>query len=329
MQRDLGKSLPPRRRSGVWWKYADYCIDDGAIVPLSTLKVSRFDPWNTYAQERVQHGILSPPYVRALSLAERLKHYPPRAVLVPPCRLPKKGQDCDDTEEGCVGTRSKWELPPEVLNDVLDFCRTYGLLGVERLRSASKALTELLKRSQGLDDLGYSLNNNWSRDKPSLRVADLTLRSEVGAFPDPKRLSSAYSFEPRVYWEHYGEDIDDFCRDLWEFYSIFDEAVESSHSDSVNPSSCRYFHSLVAVTETRRGCDEQGLYEKIVPPSLLCHFAMMFLNDLSLSRRFIRCETCSQWFVAEDQRAKYCSARCRRTMMMRNYRATQREVAPK
>jgi hypothetical protein len=70
--------------------------------------------------------------------------------------------------------------------------------------------------------------------------------------------------------------------------------------------------------------DGQILHEIIPASSLLSHFALMFLCDLNAGRRFLKCDTCSRWLVAEDPRAKYCSPRCRGTMMMRNHRSKLR-----
>jgi len=64
---------------------------------------------------------------------------------------------------------------------------------------------------------------------------------------------------------------------------------------------------------------------ELVSASLLAVMAEMFLLDTMARRWALRCGRCRKLFVSNDNRAKYCSPRCRDTAQMRRHRANLKQ----
>lgn len=130
------------------------------------------------------------------------------------------------------------------------------------------------------------------------------------------------------FWTRYGEPVAEFVR--WS--RIFAEAVqfasyESAGSDeetsrSVNES----YWALNGLAQSASpafhfNSRRNVVSEERVSAGLLASYALMFLWDRAEGRRALKCETCTARFVSDEQRARYCSPRCRNTAQSRRYRA--------
>jgi hypothetical protein len=335
-------------RTGLWWKFNDYSVDGERIRPAPGAELTAFDPWALYAYPRVQHGVYDTPYLAFLSLAATLKAEPPQGTLQPRTY----------GDEFTAGV--KFDLSAPAKASVLLWCRQFGLLGIQPLRDANEDLFRKIGRGAETNDSStFSPKLDWVSWKDAWSVPFvgdvINSRDDSHCKVNPLRpdaLNSVHHYVPHLNavtfdqspvdsrrgryseriglpgdprWQRYSEAIEDFCVFAWQFHTFFEYAVHSKLSGAEWQIIRRYLDSLLAPTETARTYDNDScVRELIAAPSLLCHFALMFLDDLNAGRRFVKCDTCSRWLVAEDPRAKYCSARCRRTMMMRNYRSKTR-----
>jgi hypothetical protein len=159
-------------------------------------------------------------------------------------------------------------------------------------------------------------------------------------FPDVPLLGCEVWDYPRPcseqFWYAYGEPVADFAHwavqfmEAVEIVSRFEPMkgtdAEERRKQHLRTNDALYFLEGLAESTGRPRRFEAGTHQlvhDVVAPSLLSAFAEMFLQDAEVGRRAARCHTCGRFFVSDEPRAQYCSARCRSTMQRRRQR--QRE----
>jgi hypothetical protein len=161
-------------------------------------------------------------------------------------------------------------------------------------------------------------------------------------FPSETPETTGQSFVPprpglKDFWANYGEPVELFI--LW--CNLFVQAVDSISGGLVQTSGSQKEESAKLIaSQIDRLRSHLLLFElaQAVAPTfrvnyvtnvvdesrksagLLASYALMFLWDHMAGRRAIRCKSCQHYFVSNEQRAGYCSPRCRNTAQSRRSR---------
>ncbi len=102
---------PSEISAGTWWRFSKYQLRDGYISPARGARLETYDPWAAYWESREKR--LAPPYQSLLDLL--------RAV---------KWTDPGGGDSRLVRPGAPELLRPEVVQQLLGWCSTHGLLGI-------------------------------------------------------------------------------------------------------------------------------------------------------------------------------------------------------
>ena len=153
-------------------------------------------------------------------------------------------------------------------------------------------------------------------------------------FPGPQHNEWVESFAPPKpitanFWKAYCEPTRDLCRWCENFALSVDYLSgwgggRGSDSEQGKAEQAHWF--LVGLSQSaaptfRFHAGRNSIDEVRVSAGLLSSYALMFLWDRMDSRRALRCGVCDRYFVTDEQRAEYCSPRCRNTAQKRRFRA--------
>jgi hypothetical protein len=129
------------------------------------------------------------------------------------------------------------------------------------------------------------------------------------------------------FWGLYREPVHIFIPMLWRFLAAA-EALNSQPGENNADDqeiALSFLQELAREDDERTFLEGNAFYEFHRSLGLLPAFAVMFLRDWKAGRRVVSCHTCETIFVTADTRAKFCSERCRKTMLMRRYRAAKKQ----
>lgn len=324
------------------WKCEPYEINNGALSPTARAQSKAYDPWRFHREPKKERWALITPYGELLEVARALKISPPSSKLTP---------------EG----KSEWQLSGSVATDVIAWCTEYGLLGIlplslELLAANVHVSFDDVLLSKSCDSqkpassstfaaaFSVAFRDLWPTDSESVRPertqdTDLVTWTIRERKTHKHRLWSRFflaTFEHQTsspskgeYWLKYSEPIELFTVFAWRFLEAVAAVTGMTvlvSKDSVLADAnvaASYLTLLANQSSVRFERDVAGKQWREVygAPSLLSQLAAMFLSDWQAGKRVAQCQECTAIFISEDSRAKYCSLRCRKTMVMRNYRA--------
>ena len=150
-QRGFRRTIP----RGSWWAFEDYVLTEGGIIrPAPGAKLRIYDPWEKYEVGRQRRGgDREPPYQALVRLARRVR-----------------------------APGGQWKHDRQLTEEVLGFCREYGLLGILSDACAAAWLWPIWARAQPLPPLivGDVL---WIEQTEYLRVGGGWVKNVRRAFP--------------------------------------------------------------------------------------------------------------------------------------------------
>lgn len=350
---------------GTWFRWTEYDLLDGVIVPAQGASVEEYDPWAGFHANRGKYRRVDQPYCQFLELHRKLGEA--AAAQIRPSHLfpeaPTKGPQND----------------ADYL--ILDWCNNHGLLGLLPVLSNSIRPPAMVEAGRldinaraikpGADWMRVVKVRQYFRDggvwstqssieeagsvaaeqrllkgapKTGFTWFDWTLhRYAERPFDDlrnfflpcaPGRLKEEH-FQPpppnsRQFWDCYGEPVHEFVR----WCETFAEAATQISNWEVggfleNDAAGRVRQAHSALSGLAQGAapcfrfnlEQNTLEERRISAGLLASYALMFIWDRMDGRRALVCENCGGYFVTNDLRALYCSAKCRNTSQKRRSRA--------
>ncbi len=318
--------------AGKWWRFSDYLIRDGLILPSPGATLESYDPWEGYAAAQRRGATAETPYQSLVRLVAEVDFQ--------------------------VGGR----LRPEGRAAILAWCRQYGLLGL------LPHYYDLLPAGVDLvDDRRFYWSYVWDAGEWE-KVTDSEMpwmyRSTEWA-PLGNRVSVAKEedllrFFPRLphaagneldlpeplsheFWEQYGEPVHQFMEEAY----ALNGALESLATIPKNIGRETIWHDAdgrrwidFSCTDFVLGLDtlnrltstvvpilkvvtvgaKATLAERWVFRSLLASLGMMAHQDLLSGDRMYLCANCGTPFPSTSPNASYCSLKCRNTAQKRRWR---------
>jgi hypothetical protein len=138
------------------------------------------------------------------------------------------------------------------------------------------------------------------------------------------------------FWRIYSEDQSEFLRYAYRFAKAVRAVGRIQPTTEMTDP--QKHESVAAITDlgslagpTWSACDlkdDGNLIQQLVPTSLISTFANMALLD-SMRGLVNVCDGCDRVFVSSAGRARFCSARCRKTVLQRGWRARKGETTSK
>ena len=152
-------------------------------------------------------------------------------------------------------------------------------------------------------------------------------------FPDVSRLDADVYPYPRPgtedFWRLYGEPVHEFIAAAELLLRAVKQlgpgrAAGGRQTREIRAAVDRLNLLLGPISPAADWSDRRRLRQEWHAPSLLSHFALMALFDLTEQRVPRNCDTCGQLFVTSAYQGTYCSDKCRRTTQKRRYRARKK-----
>jgi hypothetical protein len=199
-------------------------------------------------------------------------------------------------------------------NQITAWCATHGLLGI--LHGGSLA-TVPAPHAESEDS---ELDQAWKEWTLSRLFF---WRHEPWLYPHPRSAEV---------WRSYGEPIDDFMSGAEALRGALNGLAnlgrqagspqgERAQRRNISEGWRGLNKLLSVINPTLQFNDDQKPQIEWEAPSLLAHFALMVLFDVTQDRRLYRCTACNRIAVAKSHTAEYCSDRCRERMQKRRSRA--------
>ena len=211
-----------------------------------------------------------------------------------------------------------------------------SIMGSEISSSTAEEAEEYARQRAGARPQPHVTWFNWLlhfyEEKPSDHIRDFFLPSAFGLSSEIKKNIPVPCPNTPEFWQSYGEPLREFT--TW--CEMFAEAVKylgqwEGGNQEPEPGTAAYAvrsaHWVLsglaqsAAPSFSFNPEKNRLEEQRVSAGLLASYALMFLWDRMAGRLALRCQNCQQYFVSNEQRAKYCSPRCRNTAQSRRYRA--------
>jgi hypothetical protein len=332
----------PKSRSrniavGRWWRWSRYELRDGYIRPAPGARLSVYDPWKRWLDNR--------------PLGRRSDDGTPYRALLNMLRSLEYRQNSGDEIELKPGETDMLlgRLSADSEQAILKWCATYGLLGILLHRVLQVDLTPRRDHQIRYVRIGIGWKEvEWKAENP------FTPFSEARAIVQPLRgvgiavepLSETWTrFFPKVpigqretfaypepltdsFWEIYAEPLQDFlsgARALNELlFAIRLQRTRNLRALHVGLTGgpAIVINSLVAPSGLGAAIGRRGrIGLNWVGNSLLASLATMLLEDLSKAKA-LQCP-CGQLFVSNAYQAHYCSRRCRWRFEQRNFRKNE------
>ena len=286
-----------------WWRFSDYRIKDGMIVPVAGAKAIQHDPWrerqraDAECQRERRDDITGDPALDLLRLTLKLAVFFPQIVA---------GKDI--------------ELSEEQREAILRFVRRYGLLGLFHdyvFELAEPNSTRVWARPRGqwaVADLDKHSEDPrclaWETDSEghlleTHRYSEMTEGFFLPTMPTP--LPHPMSSE---FFQHYGEPVSLFLKTMHLVYLAFDSAM--AHD----------WEALNAMVDSAsfRGYGPDGVARH---GSLLTSLADMLAQDIEAGFWFKACRECGDLMRTRNCRALYCSRPCQWNATQKAHRQKQ------
>jgi hypothetical protein len=333
--------------AGKWWRFSKYEVRGGYILPSDGARLTRTDPWQNYGAKRVGRHAGQAPYQSLISIVQR---FPP---LGPDGELPRKS--ADELAEWCSTYGLLGVLPHRVelvyLAPGSDGSQRGYLRGgtgwreVSVLKPEETVEVELPRRLPGGDEFGA--------DRDIQVAATGLLQASAAAFVQPldggppvrENLETTWAQYFRAppheqseglefpmplsdaFWDRYQEPVADFVASAHALISALSLVNEEPEAMTA-----AFEYLLVTVrpvilkVKPNRGPEApQQMWRS---HSLLGSLAMMAVRDLLGTGRVRKCPSCQSTFMSfatNDQKAKWCSKRCRTREAVRAFRKLEQK----
>lgn len=318
-----------------WWRFSEYTVEDGRIVPGSGAKLTRYDPWDgfTTTAERDAVRLLKRPYLDLLEISVAA-----------------------DAE------------------DVLKWCKQFGLLGLfftqvrevnlyprwkeglpsrrRFIHSTSGWVYETLSDAVGSDihllpgdakpGGGLVPKEYWSKrfGQPGVIIQNRfgeiervplgeymgvffpsISQSERETYPYPNPLSEEF-------WRWYSEPVDVFLQNAKGFAQAVQRIARIRPLSEISGPEQHELRMarenimrLAAQAPLALFPEPDGTYKReSITTSLIAACGQMVLQDAQ-NGRLNMCGNCERVFVSSAGRARFCSDRCRKAKLQREWRA--------
>jgi hypothetical protein len=343
--------------TGCWYRFDQYELRDGLIRPADGAVGEWYDPWDDFRLSREPGSTSEPPYqsllnamdnvswplqpARADGLLAWCEEYGLLGVLPHQVLMVTTAPAVVSLEptpviglNRCFRTNLRFlrEQPP-------------GWLSVQQQSKPQ------LENHGGLSKRGQVPQELVPRTWPSPHVLMTSLEPLPGHapwseeplsqtwarfFPDvPQEHWETYRYPTPLtedFWRQYAEPLDQFARAASILRRAFDGLREDQAANAASAPSWELpqprheawlsINSLVSSVSPALEFSSDGKpHQEWQAPSLIAHFAMMLLFDVTECRRLLSCAACDRLFTAKSPKARYCSDRCRERMQKRRYRA--------
>jgi len=328
--------------TGKYFKCSNYEVRNHLVGPVPGATVLEYDLWTPYAKAKAVGWTIPVPYIAALELAKKVRRNPPIWA--------KDGN-------GLV-------MQSEQATTLVDFCSNWGLLGVLPSQASEICLaerdrryvkwrghwTEILRQASGTSSIDYI---DWEEAMwmaPAQGAAGLAGNplQLAGNFDSSFAVWDQYQDEPievlggcffpglpiseyplpgsQPFWQMYNEPVYLIATMLLRFLISVEvlSGISGPASLADRRIALQFLRILAAEDHADTAICGDDYRDEHATPGLLAAFAAMFLRDWKSKRRVVHCETCGTTFVTSDTRVKFCSERCRKTMLMRRYRKSKR-----
>jgi endogenous inhibitor of DNA gyrase (YacG/DUF329 family) len=348
-------SLVNPEANGSWWRFDRYSLDNGWIRPAADALLERYDPWESFDIAGHRHrggGMLERPYLSLVELADFLVTRPERKNWRATGSLPTPLGWC--ARHGLLGLmfldvrqislQPHWETTGLADRENCAKSVTYALdptgwaetgdlfasADIRHLPPDSKPVGRLVPRSYWNPDweepgvlVQEARNGKFSRRRlehlgqyfPSVPPVD----RDVYRYPLP--LSEDF-------WRLYAENADEFL-DATRRFGGYVRTLGRYRTSETSPDETNRNDLEVAIAALRalaaqtaftfRGGSFGRLTRSWVPTSLLGVYAWMALTD-AFDGLLNLCNECGRIFVSSAGRARFCSARCRKSTLQREWR---------
>jgi hypothetical protein len=343
--------------NGRWYRWSRYIMREGVVLPDTASDLIEYDPWASYRAHQGRYRTVTQPYVALLELSRRLRQFEEKGIFVtkayaadPPDYRPRAvtvfgpPTEADDyllnwcNQNGLLGIlptiSDHIKLSPQVtpagpLETVVEL-RWYERTGGEwHTRSSprrcigkteSEVQREVERRLKEAGPPGvftinlYSLRYEIHHPSRSF-IANFTAES---ASPDAIAVPLPGTSQFRTAYRETTEEI-------LRYAHLFEKSVATlcAQEDYFNPefaSGILNSLAIAAAPSFKFSPSRQELEEVRFSPGLLASYALMFLWDRVSGRRVLKCENCTQYFVSDERKARYCTPKCRNTAQARRSR---------
>ena len=359
MYRSTLVGITNRPSVGQWWRFSQYILDGSHIRPSPDAMLERYDPWERFGANGPKHrggGMLDRPYLSLIELADFLatERGNGRSASATPsllewCRkhgllglmflevrqltLYPRWEPADPWEkEPWPKSVTYSRTPTAWIESGGSFAapKAHELSRAERLQENEKLVPRDLWDPTWVEP-GVLLQDPVT-GKFSLQKLDLlgqyfpsvpSLEREVYKYPIP--LS-------KDFWSLYAEDVNQFLDWICRFagfvraigrYRITEpmNEEEKARVDKTEiGAAIAELQALAAQTTPTIGGIEDGDYVRYwAPTSLLGAYALMVLSDAGNGLLNV-CDQCGRVFASSAGRARFCTARCRKTALQREWR---------
>jgi hypothetical protein len=337
---------------GRWWRFSHYELRGSHIKPASDAVLQEYNPWDEYelATPKGKGGKrLNPPYLSLVEAAES------RRILDWCQGHGLLGLFFLDVRQ--VVLYPRWELrDPRVraygpVNEsaMSQAWATYRMF----IRKPTKWTQRTIQSSNNVEALtlpadqkpvdGLVPREYWDKgwEEPGVLLQDpefsIYFRQSLGDafkdyFPDvPWEERETFQYPLPMtegFWNQYSESVDHFLRLASAFCGIarilgsfkpIDEMTEAEKQETVKATSA--LQALASHTNPALyGRNNGTFFHQWVPTSLIASYAMMALLDAANGLIHV-CGNCKCVFVSSAGRARYCSPRCRKNALQRQWRA--------
>jgi len=284
-----------------WWRFSNYLIREGIIVPAPGAKGIGYDPWRERrkadgeCQREHRADMTGDPALDLLRLALKLAVFFPEIV-----------------------TDAQIEVSDGHREAILQFVRKYGLLGVFHdyiFQLPEPRSTRVWVRPRGQWVMADSDMHSedpaclvWETDSEghlltANRFSEVTEGFFLPTMPMPLPYPMSMEF-----FQHYGEPLSLFVKTIHLIYLAFDRAVANE------------WEVLNAIVDSAsfRGYGPDGTARH---GSLLTSLAEMLAQDLEDDFLFRPCRDCKDLMRTHNQRALYCSRQCQWNATQKAHRA--------
>ncbi len=335
--------------NGDWWRWSQYDLVDGVVVPASGARLSFYDPWASFRAHAGIYRTVSQPYLACLELARVLRDLDARGI--------RPTQFHGRNMTGRI-------VGPSTAADgrIVEWCNTHGHLGIVPVLSTSIRLDDVADRAESAIQRTHYVRDvdRWHLDTASqfewqstreatdehlrnsatkttgtvtwfnfeTRVHDArpldTLRdyfSRRGAASDPVVPPRPLTDE---FWHAYDEpvwEIGRYCHLFGQAVDYLTQWNDALPSDQQDPTVRR---ASMVLEDLARNVALNDVDNTRTSAGLLASYALMFLWDRTEGRRCLQCEHCNHYFVSNARQARYCTPRCRNVTQSRRHRAKKR-----
>jgi hypothetical protein len=304
--------------TGQWWRYSRYEVRRGYIRPVAGAALEPYDPWSGY-WAACENPDVVPPYIQLVRLA----------------------QD--------VPSSAPWDeiqVPDDVVEDLLAWCRSYGLLGLLPHTVMSARLGECVATRT---PSGWETSGWWY--EPDAEPFGEIVVEDIGAAPTLAFEDHWYEYFPDVpkdqwmsrrplvpsseeFWQDYGEPaghVLGMARFLADALDVLArrEAIHVGPLDVLSVGGAvERLNGLAVVANRLLSVGDPGMMDPMwQSPSLLGHLARQASQDLNGERRLLACGCCGRVFHAAHPARRFCSNACRNRQHRREHRARRGQAA--